>query len=384
MRAAVRCCLAGLPLFFASAGAAAAGGHPYCCLFHYSTHARKSVVTTPDVRELMNKVGLSDLPLPHVGRVDVYNWSTGVCSCCLEQAPTHSADQRRMLSTPRESRKRISFAQLTAGGQNDIFFGTPGGGPWATGIQNGGPYCAPWWALVWMRLMPDRAVAIDIGTHIGDTTVPLAHATRGGDTIGFDAEVHPYNYVRLQAALNPHLRIHPHHVAIGTEDKNVRFRSQQQVTHGEVGEEVRLRRLLPFLQRHHPSLISRISFIKIDAEGQDNNILRAIKDLLDSNRPAMWVEWYGRFKSSPSTTCSAGSAALFATIRDLGYVPYIPCSPIHRRPPNQMPKCAWPPEQVRGCENRHWQADLLLLPKENTPDRWDAEGYVWRKGKQPS
>ena len=61
------------------------------------------------------------------------------------------------------------------------------------------------------------SVAIDIGAHSGDSTVPMAMLANR--TIAFDPNTDVFNILRVNAKINPHLRIEAHPLAIADADK---------------------------------------------------------------------------------------------------------------------------------------------------------------------
>jgi len=65
------------------------------------------------------------------------------------------------------------------------------------------------------------SVAIDIGAHSGDTTVPIA--LLANHTIAFDPNEDVHSILHINALLNPHLHIDTHLLAIASEDKELMF-----------------------------------------------------------------------------------------------------------------------------------------------------------------
>eukprot|EP01065_Artemidia_motanka_P033858 TRINITY_DN40897_c0_g1_i1.p1 TRINITY_DN40897_c0_g1~~TRINITY_DN40897_c0_g1_i1.p1 ORF type:complete len:375 (+),score=129.25 TRINITY_DN40897_c0_g1_i1:57-1181(+) len=364
------------------AAALAARLYPHGCCRWYTMPSGRSTPakTPPDVRSVISGVGLDPILYSSVGRIDVYNWSAGACSCCATPPPvTHRRDEIDMLQTPDEVRKPIRFAQFTQGRRDQFYYGEPYADQRALGVLQGRRFCGPWYSMVWQRLIPAGSVAIDIGTDIGDTTVPLAHATKGGTTIAIEAVSAHYQMLVLQSRLNPHLKIIPHLTAVTNED-NITVRMTGQTMHktGGRGAPVIGRRLTELLkEKHGVEVLRRVSFIKIDCEGHDPAIVESIQDLLRMNKPALWIEWFAPFKGSSPDACSADSKNMFDIIEKAGYVAYQSCT----QPRGLDARlCEWPPKKSRGCQNKNWETDLLLLPKENTPDKWAGGRYEWKGG----
>ena len=65
------------------------------------------------------------------------------------------------------------------------------------------------------------SVAIDIGAHSGDSTMPIAMIAN--HTIAFDPNEDVHSILRINALLNPHLHIDAHLLAVAPEDKEMMF-----------------------------------------------------------------------------------------------------------------------------------------------------------------
>ena len=65
------------------------------------------------------------------------------------------------------------------------------------------------------------SVAIDIGAHSGDSTMPIA--LLANHTIAFDPNEDVHSILHINALLNPHLHINAHLLAIAPEDKEMLF-----------------------------------------------------------------------------------------------------------------------------------------------------------------
>jgi FkbM family methyltransferase len=205
-------------------------------------------------------------------------------------------------------------------------------------------------------------VIIDIGACYGDTTVPLA--TYANVVLAFEPNPRSFAILEANANLNAAVNIIPYNLAIG-EDENLDFFYGGDFCNGgqwgewkagDPGEKpvsvanVNLHR---FLVAHHPTLIPRIGFIKIDSEGYDARILSTLAPLLAAASPLVEVEWFALFHDAARPDeCTAGSRELFRVIAAVGYAPFVPVEPL--RP-------------ALGCESRHWVPDLLLRPAAAAP-----------------
>jgi FkbM family methyltransferase len=156
-------------------------------------------------------------------------------------------------------------------------------------------------------------VAIDIGAHTGDSTIPMALAVGKSGTV-LALEPNPYVFPVLQenAALNPDkTTILPLPFAATPEDGDYEFEYgdagfcngglHENVSRWRHGLAFKLRvtgrNLATYLATEHPDLLPRVRYIKVDAEGYDLNVLLSLSDLIARRRPFLRAEvykWTGR------------------------------------------------------------------------------------------
>lgn len=171
--------------------------------------------------------------------------------------------------------------------------------------------------------------AVDVGAHVGDSTLPIALAV--GVTGGvFGLEPNPYVYGVLQAnaALNStKTRIYPVMFAAMPEDGEYEFQYSDPGfcnggLHAGVGKwqhshffklHVCGRNFMTYLKQSYPTVLPKIRYIKIDAEGADPVVAKSMSDLLSTNRPYLKSEIYKHL--SPDRRI-----AYFRWLRGLGYV----------------------------------------------------------------
>jgi FkbM family methyltransferase len=171
-------------------------------------------------------------------------------------------------------------------------------------------------------------VAIDIGAHTGDSTVPIALAVGVEGTV-FALEPNPYVFkvLQLNATLNPETtHIVPLMFAAMPIDGEFDFeysdegycnggfhQSISAWRHGHFTKlRVRGRNLLDYLQAESPESLSRVRFIKIDTEGFDRTVLHTLAPLLKTSRPFVKTEIYKHMPASERY-------AYFEELRALGY-----------------------------------------------------------------
>jgi FkbM family methyltransferase len=171
-------------------------------------------------------------------------------------------------------------------------------------------------------------VAIDIGAHTGDSTLPMALAVGRAGTV-FALEPNPYVFkvLALNATLNPSsTHIVPLMFAAMPTDGEFEFeysdegycnggfhQSVSAWTHGHFSKlRVQGRNLLEYLRANAPESLPKVRFVKIDTEGFDRAVARSLADLLNTARPYLKTEIY---KHMPA----AERAGYFDDLRQIGY-----------------------------------------------------------------
>lgn len=160
------------------------------------------------------------------------------------------------------------------------------------------------------RLAPQGSFCIDIGANIGDTTVPMALAVgKQGLTLAFEPNPLVFEILKENSQLNPHsTNIIPLQYAI-TETDGEFFYSSSEASFGNGGvsatieeaaqhgkfnlqDKVKGINLLTFLEEFYQEQLPKLSFIKIDVEGHDLDIIRSIASLIDRYRPNLVAECF--------------------------------------------------------------------------------------------
>src|SRR2546430_2653641 len=157
-------------------------------------------------------------------------------------------------------------------------------------------------------------VAIDIGAHTGDTTLPIALAVGAtGRVLGLEPNPYVFPVLERNASLNPaKTSILPLNFAAMRTDGFYEFQyGEEGYCNGGVYEgvskwlhrravKVRVegRKLQALLTRQTPHPLPRLRFIKVDAEGFDLPILETLEDLVRTQRPFLQVEMFSLRKST--------------------------------------------------------------------------------------
>jgi FkbM family methyltransferase len=164
---------------------------------------------------------------------------------------------------------------------------------------------------------------IDIGAHIGDTTLPMALAVGAeGTVLAFDPNPLVFKILQKNADLNRSIsNIIPIPYAIAVEEGEYSYSSSEASfnnggisgKNGKFGLEQKVKgvNLQKFIHTEYPNT-SKISLIKVDAEGYDIQILQSISALIDQYKPNLIFEC---FKDLPKEE----RFALYDYIANKGY-----------------------------------------------------------------
>jgi FkbM family methyltransferase len=150
---------------------------------------------------------------------------------------------------------------------------------------------------------------IDIGAQQGDTTVPMALAAGSeGLTLGLEPNPHAYKVLDANAKLNKNkTNIVPLNFAATAEDGEFTFGSGDPsygnggivgFTHNEKRNvrytfKVTGKNLYKYLLAHYAEYLPKLTLIKIDTEGYDKEIIKAMPEIINKYRPFLVTECFG-------------------------------------------------------------------------------------------
>ncbi len=160
----------------------------------------------------------------------------------------------------------------------------------------------------------EGTVVIDIGTHTGDTTIPMGIAAgKKGLVIGLEPNKYVFKVLEENIRLNiSRANIEGHCIAATQHDGDYIFNYSDAsfCNGGYLSEietkdhnhfyqlEVKGKNLHNFLEDKYSNKILNISLIKIDAEGYDKEILKTIPEILNNQKPVLMVECYKKLNFS--------------------------------------------------------------------------------------
>jgi FkbM family methyltransferase len=149
-------------------------------------------------------------------------------------------------------------------------------------------------------------LAIDIGAHTGDTTVPMALAIGPlGIVLGLEPNPHVFKILEKNSQLNKNkTNIIPLCFAATDHDGEFEFnysdasycnggyfQSLQTQRHGHSHVlKVQGKNLESYLRTTYENILSELCFIKIDAEGYDKEIIKSLRNLLNEYKPVIISE----------------------------------------------------------------------------------------------
>jgi len=151
-------------------------------------------------------------------------------------------------------------------------------------------------------------VAIDIGAHTGDSTIPIALAVgKQGRVLALEPNRYVFSVLKKNAELNAvKTNIIPLMFAATPEDAEMefqysdsgycnggRFDGMSKWLHGHAFKlKVQGRNLYSFLQANYPELLPKIRYIKVDTEGYESVVLQSLSELISQCKPFLKVEVY--------------------------------------------------------------------------------------------
>lgn len=178
------------------------------------------------------------------------------------------------------------------------------------------------------NLASEGALIIDIGSHTGDTSVPMALAVgKSGVVIALEPNQYVYKILEKNSKLNPDLTtIHPYCFAATLEDGEFMFNySDASFCNGGYLSQIRKqnhnhsyelkvegKNLERFLLANYGNDLHRLQLIKIDAEGYDKEILKTIPGIIKKYKPKLMIECYKNLSPEERNE-------LFDIVNGLGY-----------------------------------------------------------------
>lgn len=176
------------------------------------------------------------------------------------------------------------------------------------------------------KLIKPNSIVLDIGAQTGNMAV--AYSLFANNVIAFEPNPATYEVLEKNSTCNP---ITPYNFAISAEEGECEFHYSDPglcnggyasvldrgvgVTGHSLPLDIYMVNVVDFIKSNHPDDINNISFIKIDAEGHDKEIIPTLKEIIDLNKPIIQTEIYDGL--TPNETNQ-----LINVINNLGYKAY--------------------------------------------------------------
>lgn len=164
------------------------------------------------------------------------------------------------------------------------------------------------------KFIKEGDLVIDIGGNIGHTSVPMSIASgKTGITLSFDPNPFVFKVLQENAKLNSEItNIKPFNFAITEQEEEFYYASSEASfnnggisktkggKHGKytLPDKIKGINLEDFLNGNFAEKLTNLSFIKIDTEGYDKEILKSIINILVKYSPVVVSECF--FKASPT------------------------------------------------------------------------------------
>jgi len=178
------------------------------------------------------------------------------------------------------------------------------------------------------QFIKEGDLAIDIGANIGDTTVPMGLCTGvTGLTIGFEPSPYAYKIAQKNATLNldkSNIVALPYAIS-DVADEFFYISSEASFSNGGISKtkeskhgkfvypnKIKGVNLKKFLEENYNQWLSKLTFIKVDTEGYDKEILKSIADLISKYKPVIVAECFGGLSDE-------GKMELFEVLEKQGY-----------------------------------------------------------------
>jgi FkbM family methyltransferase len=204
----------------------------------------------------------------------------------------------------------------------------------------------------WDRYIKEGSTVIDIGGHVGDTTIAMQFLARG-TVLGIEPNPVIKSYLDLNCHINSHLgKFVTANEAVTTQDIDaveIMDHNNHLCNGGLIDPswtpslQARMRSMstdsvtAPGMTLQHvcekyltSEEIAKIGFIKIDTEGHDVSIIDSSREFIDSLRPVIFMEWFFHYTAVEIEN-------MFRVIKEMGYVAYDPVSMEIATPDKKIP-----------------------------------------------
>jgi FkbM family methyltransferase len=184
----------------------------------------------------------------------------------------------------------------------------------------------------------DNPIIFDVGANIGTfaTWVAKWSAGRNGKVYCFEPQRQVFQMLCGNMAINNIFNVYAHELALGKEEKFIELPELEYDQKGSFGsfsldtsiptdkysfkqgntQRVKMTTVDKFVEEHQ---IPYVSYLKIDAEGLDIDVLEGSKNVIEKFKPDLYVEYLNLGSTKTEDSSNEGRETLTKYLHGLGY-----------------------------------------------------------------
>lgn len=174
-------------------------------------------------------------------------------------------------------------------------------------------------------------VIIEIGSHIGSHTIPLANIVKEGQVYAFEPQLLLFKLLNDNIKINSISNTVSYMEAVSNISQSIKLNEVDYENHKEVNSGgIDFKKLVSNESGYNSKIVTiddkfhkleKLDFIKIDAEGNEFDILKGGKNLIDKFLPTIYFEYVPQNKEK--------NIEIFKFLNSFGYVSYSHVTPIY-------------------------------------------------------
>lgn len=171
--------------------------------------------------------------------------------------------------------------------------------------------------LVMEKYIKPGTMAIDIGAHMGTHTVTMSKLVgKEGKVVAIEPQMKIFTELMMNLKLNECCNVTAYRIAVGDKMESIQLEPSPQGNEGGTmigvgGDHVRM---LPLDYFH----FDNVSFIKIDTENFEEEVLEGAKETIQRNRPYILIEIMGNW-NHPVPDRQERSQKVLKKLESMGY-----------------------------------------------------------------
>ena len=187
---------------------------------------------------------------------------------------------------------------------------------------------------LYQDLINTNDVVIEIGSHIGSHTIPLANIVKDGQVYAFEPQLLLYKLLNDNLKINSISNTVSYMEAVSNVSQSIKLNEVDYENLNENNKEINsggidFKKLLSNESGYNSKVVTiddkfhkleKLDFIKIDAEGNEFDILKGGKKLIDKFLPIIYFEYVPQDKEK--------NIEIFKFLNSFGYISYSHVTPI--------------------------------------------------------